>query len=101
MQGISTSTGINGVRLAHHTSQVSMVTYHFYFKTVFGREHSGKFPKNSSVVIIQLLSLATFSLQSCILIMYLCTIIVFQRGEQEKRDVMLHFLFLFVRLLKN
>ena len=27
---ISTSTGINGVRLAHHISEARMVTYHFY-----------------------------------------------------------------------
>ena len=44
---ISTSTGINGVRLAHHISETRMMTYHFYciFKTKLGREHSGKASK--------------------------------------------------------
>ena len=45
---ISTGTGTNGVRLAHHISFASMVTYHFcfFFETVLVREHSGKVSKN-------------------------------------------------------
>ena len=36
---ISTGTGTNGVRLAHHISFV-------FFGTVLGKEHSGKVSKN-------------------------------------------------------
>ena len=46
---ISTSSGINGVRLAHHISLASTVTYHFccfFFETVLGKEHPGKFQIN-------------------------------------------------------
>ena len=50
MRAISTRTGINEVKLAHHISLASMVTYLFYilfvfFETVLGSRHSGKVSK--------------------------------------------------------
>ena len=43
-RAISTRTAINMVRLVHHISLASMVTYLFYciFETVLGKEHLGK-----------------------------------------------------------
>ena len=42
---------MNGVRLAHHISQASMVTYHFYFflKQYFVENIQGKFQKKKII----------------------------------------------------
>ena len=46
-RAISTSTGINGIRLAHHISIASTVTCLFivFFETVLGRNIHRKFQK--------------------------------------------------------
>ena len=47
MSVISTSSGVNRIRLAHHISKARMVTYHFYCFCFFRNNIQGKFPKKT------------------------------------------------------